>query len=140
VALGSLAMAGKSIDLSVPKADLYRPPVVEKCWDHSLPIGPWIVDRNNVLNPGRLALRTIVNGRLVHSRTLDDLVRPILKLITDVTEFMSLHAGDVLLVGYPLNVPTAGAGDAIAVECDELGRLECRLTAAELPRTNRGTT
>ena len=85
-----------------------------------------------------LAVRTLVNGRLVHRRSLDDLVRPILKLITDVTEFMSLHAGDVLLVGYPLNVPTAGAGDAIAVECDELGRLDCRLTAAEFPRTVRG--
>jgi len=137
-ALEAVAGYTLAIDLSVPKADLYRPPIVEKCWDHSLPIGPWIVERNDVLNPGRLALRTLVNGRLVHARSLDDLVRPILKLITDVTEFMSLHAGDVLLVGYPLNVPTAGAGDAIAVECDELGRLECRLTTAELPRTVRG--
>ena len=41
-----------AIDLSVPKADLYRPPVVEKCWDHSLPIGPWIVDRNDVAAVG----------------------------------------------------------------------------------------
>ena len=131
-ALEAVAGYTLAIDLSTPKADLYRPPILEKCWDHSLPIGPWIVDRNDVRNPGRLTVRTTINGELVHTRSLDDLHRPILALITAITEFMSFHPGDVLLVGYPLNVPTAGAGDAIAVECDELGRLECRLTAAEL--------
>jgi 5-oxopent-3-ene-1,2,5-tricarboxylate decarboxylase/2-hydroxyhepta-2,4-diene-1,7-dioate isomerase len=137
-ALEAVAGYTLAIDLSAPKADLYRPPIVEKCWDGSLPIGPWIVERNDVLNPGRLELRTSIGGKLVDTRSLDDLVRPILRLITDVTEFMSLLPGDVLLVGYPLDVPTAGAGDVIAVECDEIGRLECRLTAAEMPHAASG--
>jgi 5-oxopent-3-ene-1,2,5-tricarboxylate decarboxylase/2-hydroxyhepta-2,4-diene-1,7-dioate isomerase len=102
----------------------------EKCFDHSCPLGPWIVDREDVADPGLLSLRTYVNGELRHTRSTGDLVRPVPLLIADITEFMSFYAGDVLLVGYPLTVPTAGAGDAIAVECDELGRLECRLTAA----------
>ncbi len=78
-------------------------------------------------------MRTLVNGALKHTRSTTDLVRPIPRLIADITEFMSFYAGDVLLIGYPLTVPTAGAGDAIAVECDALGRLECRLTAAAEP-------
>lgn len=137
-ALEAVAGYTLAIDLSIPKENLYRPPIVEKCWDGSLPIGPWIVDRNDVRSPARLALRTSINGALAHTRSLADLTRPILRLITDITEFMSFHPGDVLLVGYPLDAPTAGAGDAIALECDELGRLECRLTAAELPRANGG--
>ena len=52
------------------------------------------------------------------------------RLIADISDFMSFHAGDVLLVGYPLDVPTAGPGDAIAVEIDGIGRLECRLEQA----------
>lgn len=129
-AMSAVAGYTLAIDLSVPKENLYRPPVLEKCFDHSCPIGPWIVDRDDVGDPGTLTLRTFVNGELRHAFSTADLIRPVAKLIADVSEFMSLHAGDVLLVGYPLTVPLAGAGDAIAVECDALGRLECRLIAA----------
>jgi 5-oxopent-3-ene-1,2,5-tricarboxylate decarboxylase / 2-hydroxyhepta-2,4-diene-1,7-dioate isomerase len=118
-----------AIDVSVPKKDLYRPPVVEKCFDHSCPLGPWLVDRADIPDPSRLVLRTMIDNETVHTRTLDDLARPVPQLIADISEFMSFYAGDVLLVGYPLTVPTAGAGGAIAVECDAIGRLECRLTA-----------
>jgi len=127
-----------AIDLSTPKDSLYRPPIVEKCWDRSLVIGPWIVERNGILNPGRLELTTAINGRTAHARSTADLVRPILDLIVDVSAFMSLYAGDALLVGYPLDVPTGVAGDAIALECAEIGKLECRLTAAERPDAGDG--
>jgi 5-oxopent-3-ene-1,2,5-tricarboxylate decarboxylase/2-hydroxyhepta-2,4-diene-1,7-dioate isomerase len=130
-ALEAVAGYTLAIDLSIPKDNLYRPPIVEKCWDRSLVMGPWVAERNDVLHPGRLTLTTSINGRPAYARSTADLVRPILDLIADITAFMSFHAGDVLLVGYPLDVPTAGAGDAIALECEEIGRLECRLTAAE---------
>jgi 5-oxopent-3-ene-1,2,5-tricarboxylate decarboxylase/2-hydroxyhepta-2,4-diene-1,7-dioate isomerase len=129
-ALDAVAGYTLAIDLSVPKKDLYRPPIVEKCFDHSCPMGPWIVGRDEISDPARLTLRTLVDNALVRTRALDDLKRPVPQLIADISEFMSFHAGDVLLVGYPLTVPTARAGAAIAVECDAIGRLECRLTAA----------
>ena len=115
------------IDLSAPKESLYRPPILEKCFDGSCPIGPWVTDRADIADAGRLTIRSWINGELRHTRSTDDLVRPIPKLIADVSEFMSFHAGDVLLAGYPLSVPTGRAGDAIAVEIDGVGRLECRL-------------
>ena len=133
-ALDAVAGYTIAIDLSAPKADLYRPPIVEKCWDDSCPIGPRIVGRDAIGDPGRLTLRTLVNGALRHSRSTGDLLRPMPQLIADVSEFMSFFAGDLLLVGYPLTVPTAGGGDTIAVEVDEIGRLECRLTSAEVAR------
>ena len=125
------AVAGYAvvIDLSLPKADLYRPPTVEKCFDGACPIGP-VVERAAVPDPGRLEIRTSVNGELRHTRSTADLVRTVPRLIADISEFMSFRMGDVLLVGYPLNVPTAGAGDAIAVEIDGISRLECRLQQA----------
>jgi 5-oxopent-3-ene-1,2,5-tricarboxylate decarboxylase/2-hydroxyhepta-2,4-diene-1,7-dioate isomerase len=118
-----------AIDLSVPKTDLYRPPILEKCFDHSCVLGPWVVDRGEIPDPSRLTLRTLIDNSPAHTRTLDDLLRPVPQLIADISEFMSFYAGDVLLVGYPLTVPTAGAGAAIGVECDGIGRLECRLTS-----------
>jgi 5-oxopent-3-ene-1,2,5-tricarboxylate decarboxylase/2-hydroxyhepta-2,4-diene-1,7-dioate isomerase len=128
-AFSSVAGYTIAIDLSLPKENLYRPPILEKCFDGSCPIGPWVMDRAFVADPGRLTIRSWINGGLRHTRSTDDLVRPIPKLIADVSEFMSFYTGDVLLVGYPLTVPTAGAGDAIAVEIDGIGRLECHLVA-----------
>lgn len=126
-ALSAVAGYTVAIDLSLPKENLYRPPIQEKCFDGACPVGPWVVDRAFIADPGRLGIRTWINGKLRHTRSTDDLVRPIPRLITDITEFMSFYAGDVLLVGYPLTVPNASPGDAIAVEIDGIGRLECQL-------------
>jgi 5-oxopent-3-ene-1,2,5-tricarboxylate decarboxylase / 2-hydroxyhepta-2,4-diene-1,7-dioate isomerase len=46
------------------------------------------------------------------------------KLIADVSEFMSLSPGDLLLIGVPEGAPRVRAGDTMAVEIDGLGRLE----------------
>jgi 5-oxopent-3-ene-1,2,5-tricarboxylate decarboxylase/2-hydroxyhepta-2,4-diene-1,7-dioate isomerase len=48
-------------------------------------------------------------------------------LIAEVTEFMTLRAGDLLAVGVPENPPLARAGDEMAVEIDGIGRLVNRL-------------
>ena len=115
------------IDLSVPKDNLYRPPIAEKCFDGSCPMGPWVVDRSDIADPNALEIRTFVNDALVARRSTSDMLRPVWALVSDICDFMSFHPGDVLLTGYPLTAPTAGAGDRIAVEIDGLGRLECRV-------------
>ncbi|MEO8133788.1 MAG: fumarylacetoacetate hydrolase family protein [Betaproteobacteria bacterium] len=130
-ALSCVAGYTVAIDLSLPKADLYRPPIVEKCFDGACPLGPWLVDAGDIADPGALTIETRINGALRHTRSTSDLLRSVRRLIADVSEFMSFYAGETLLVGYPLTVPTAGAGDAIAVEIGGIGCLECRLAATE---------
>lgn len=134
-ALDAVAGFTVAIDLSLPKDDLYRPPILEKCWDGSCLLGPWVVGAPFVADPDRLTVQTWINGELRHTRSTDDLLRPIRKLIADTSEFMSFYADDVLLVGYPLTVPTAGPGDSIAVDIAGIGRLECRLAAGAGART-----
>src|SRR4051812_6220194 len=58
-----------AIDLSLPKDSLYRPPIVEKCFDGACPMGPWVVDREDVPDPGKLTIRTYVNDKLVAERS-----------------------------------------------------------------------
>lgn len=118
------------IDLSVPHESLYRPPIREKCFDGACPIGPSVVGKESLTDVSQLVIRTYINSEAVQQWTLTNLVRPIPRLLADVTEFMTLFPGDVLLAGLPLNLPTAGAGDQIAVEIDGIGRLEVRLEAA----------
>ena len=54
---------------------------------------------------------------------------PVARLLQDVTEFMTLHAGDVLMLGVSAGAPTGQAGEPFAIECDGLGCLHGRLVA-----------
>lgn len=116
------------LDLSVPNASVYRPPVQEKCFDGACPVGPWVVDKAAIADPDALEVRTYVNGGLAQTRRFDGAVRPAGRLIADVTEFMTLSAGEVLTLGYPVGaVPTAGRGDHVRIEIDGIGALDCTI-------------
>jgi 5-oxopent-3-ene-1,2,5-tricarboxylate decarboxylase/2-hydroxyhepta-2,4-diene-1,7-dioate isomerase len=119
-------VAGYTIanDVSVPHAEFYRPSIRHKCRDGFLPIGPWVTARRLVADPDALELRVWVDGELRQRATTADLIRPIAQLLVDVTEFMTLAPGDVLLTGVPAGAPRARAGQQVAIEIDGLGRLE----------------
>ena len=57
-------------------------------------------------------------------------VRPLARLLADITDFMTLSAGDIVLLGTSHGAPTARAGQRIAIEIDGLPRLEHTLAAA----------
>jgi 5-oxopent-3-ene-1,2,5-tricarboxylate decarboxylase/2-hydroxyhepta-2,4-diene-1,7-dioate isomerase len=119
-------VAGYTIanDVSVPHAEFYRPSIRHKCRDGFLPIGPWVTARRLVADPDALELRVRVDGELRQRATTAELIRPIAQLLVDVTEFMTLAPGDVLLTGVPAGAPRARAGQQVAIEIDGLGRLE----------------
>lgn len=119
------------MDLSIPHASVYRPAIREKCFDGACPMGPVVVDRADLGDPTSLTIRTFINGAQVAERKLSDLVRSIPQLMADVTDFMSLLPGQVLLPAVPLDVPTAKAGDKVAVEIDGIGRLEINLAGGQ---------
>jgi 5-oxopent-3-ene-1,2,5-tricarboxylate decarboxylase/2-hydroxyhepta-2,4-diene-1,7-dioate isomerase len=119
-------VAGYTIvnDVSVPHANLYRPSIRLKARDGFCCIGPVVVARGRIADPDALDIRVYVDGQLAQSGSTRDLVRPVRQLIADVTEFMTLQAGDVLLVGVPPGAPRVRAGQGVAIEIDGIGRLE----------------
>jgi len=118
-------------DVSMPHDSYYRPSVRLKCRDGFCPIGATIVERVRVPNPEALAVRVFVDGVLRQQNTTANLVRSTRRLIADVTEFMTLAAGDVLLTGVPENAPLARAGQRVAIEIEGVGRLENPLVAED---------
>ena len=118
-------------DVTIPHSSLFRPPLRFKCRDGFCPIGPWVVPGDALPSPDALAIRAYVNGELKMRNSTANLHRSVAQLISDVTAFMTLRAGDVLLVGVPENPPLARAGDVMAVEIDGIGRLENRLVLEE---------
>ncbi len=116
-------------DVSVPHDSYYRPSIRFKCRDGFCPMGPRLVERARVPDPDALAVRVFIDGALRQQNTTANLIRSTARLIADVTEFMTLSAGDVLLTGVPENAPLARAGQRVAIEIEGVGRLENPLVA-----------
>ncbi|MGT2490562.1 fumarylacetoacetate hydrolase family protein [Cupriavidus basilensis] len=113
-------------DVSVPHASYYRPAVRHKCRDGYCPIGPWVTAREQAGNPDALTMVSAHQRRGTPAQSHQaDLLRPVAQLLADVTAFMSLEAGDVLLAGVPEGAPLARAGDTV-----EIGDRRRRVPAA----------
>ena len=110
-------------DVTVPHAALLRPPMRQKCRDGFCPIGPW-VPASALSDPSALTIRAFVNGELRQTSHTHHLRRSVAQLIADVSEFMTLAPGDLLLVGVVAGAARARPGDTMAVEIDGIGRLE----------------
>nr|WP_295829470.1 fumarylacetoacetate hydrolase family protein [uncultured Azospirillum sp.] len=111
------------LDVSLPNPSVYRPPVRERCFDGSCPMGETL-PRAAVGRLEALTLRTLVNDIVVAERSLSDLVRPPARLLAEVTGFMTLHAGDILHLGIALGGAQAGAGDHVRLEIDGFAPLD----------------
>ncbi len=101
----------------------YRPNLRVKNRDGCTVLGPWFVDAADVPEPHKLALRTLVNGRLVQQGNTADMINNIPALIEYLSSFMTLQPGDVILTGTPDGVANVNVGDEVVTEIDGIGRL-----------------
>jgi len=111
-------------DLSVPHASYFRPSIRFIARDGTCSIGPSVVDPEHIADPDALRVRVYVDGRLMQTTDTSQRLRPLERLIADVTEFMTLAPGDILMLGASAGAPTACAGQRVSVAIDGLGQLE----------------
>jgi len=124
-------------DLSVPHASFFRPSIRFIARDGTCSIGPSVVARERIADPGALTVRIHVDGRLVQTTDTSQRLRPLARLIADVTDFMTLAPGDILMLGASAGAPTAHAGQRVGVAIEGLGHLENPLVV-ERERVNPG--
>jgi len=117
-------------EFSLPEESYYRPAVKAKCRDGFCALGA-MVPVAQVPDPHRLGIRLLVNGEVRQTGNTADWVRTLPQLIEAVTEFMTLHAGDVLLTGTPPERVDVAPGDEVLVEIDGLGQLGNVIVAEE---------
>lgn len=106
-------------DLSIPHSSFFRPPVKYKCLDGFLGMGSQAVSAEQAGDPKDFKLEVRVNGDVVQRLDFSQLVRPAAQLLADVSAFMTLHPGDVLMLGCDClpsgKRPLAKVGDVIAI-------------------------
>jgi 5-oxopent-3-ene-1,2,5-tricarboxylate decarboxylase/2-hydroxyhepta-2,4-diene-1,7-dioate isomerase len=126
-------VAGYAIvaDVSLPHDSFYRPSIRFKARDGFCPIGP-VVPASAIANPDALNVRVYLDGQLAQASATAGRVRPVARLLAAVTDFMTLQAGDILMLGVAAGAPQARAGQRVAIEIDGLGRLENTVVTEEV--------
>ena len=78
-----------------------------KGFDTFGPIGPWLVTRDEVLNPQKLAMWLDVNGQRMQTGNTRTMIFNVAKLVSYVSQLNTLEPGDVITTGTP---PGVGMG------------------------------
>lgn len=116
-------------DLSLPQDSFYRPPVKLNCLDGFLGIGARMRSRNEAGDPAVFKLEVRINGELKQTVRFSQLVRSAEQLLAEVSAFMTLGTGDMLMLGVDAGRPRAKAGDRIDISMPALGTLTNTLVA-----------
>jgi 2-keto-4-pentenoate hydratase/2-oxohepta-3-ene-1,7-dioic acid hydratase in catechol pathway len=102
-----------------------------KNFDRFCPLGPCIVTRDELPNPGNVKLRSLVNGNVMQDGSTADWVFPLPKLLSFLSGMMTLEPGDVVSTGTPAGVGVfrkpqvfLNAGDVVRLEIEGIGVLE----------------
>ena len=110
-------------EFSLPEESYYRPAVKAKCRDGFCALGSEVTPVSQLADPHSLSLKLLVNGEVRQENSTANLVRSIPQLIAELSEFMTLHEGDVLITGTPEGRVDVQPGDEVVVEISGLGRL-----------------
>ncbi len=71
------------------------------------PLGPWLVTRDEVPEPQKLAMWLDVNGKRMQTGNTCTMIFSVARIVSYVSEFMTLEPGDVITTGTP---PGVGMG------------------------------
>jgi 2-keto-4-pentenoate hydratase/2-oxohepta-3-ene-1,7-dioic acid hydratase in catechol pathway len=78
-----------------------------KGFDSAGPIGPWLVTTDEITDPQTLDMKLEVNGKTMQSGNTRTMVFNVAKLISHVSQYMTLLPGDIIATGTP---PGVGLG------------------------------
>jgi 2-keto-4-pentenoate hydratase/2-oxohepta-3-ene-1,7-dioic acid hydratase in catechol pathway len=93
------------------------------------PIGPWLVTKDEVPNPQNLSMWLTVNGEKMQNGSTKTMVYGVAYLVSYLSQFMSLHPGDIISTGTPPGVGLGmkppvflKAGDVVELGIEGLGQ------------------
>ena len=101
------------------------------------PVGPWLVTKDEIADPHKLAMWLDVNGERQQNGSTATMIFKLPKIISYVSQFMTLLPGDVVVTGTPPGVGSGkkpprflNAGDVVTLGIDGLGAQRQQIVAA----------
>ncbi|KGK88970.1 hypothetical protein DP73_11785 [Desulfosporosinus sp. HMP52] len=95
-----------------------------KGFDTFCPIGPWIVTD---LDVSELGIRSVLNGETKQSSNTKYFIHSVAKLISYISQVMTINPGDVIMTGTPEGVGPMKSGDKIVIEVEGIGQLRNKI-------------
>ena len=99
-----------------------------KSLDHFLPLGKYLVTKDEVTDPQKLRLSCSLNGEVHQDSNTADMIFSVAEIIEDLSGHMTLEPGDLIITGTPEGVIMGMAeknwlrpGDIVSVEIEGLG-------------------
>jgi 2-keto-4-pentenoate hydratase/2-oxohepta-3-ene-1,7-dioic acid hydratase in catechol pathway len=112
---------------------------IGKSFDTHGPIGPWIVTADEIVDPHRLPLRTLVNGELRQESDTSKMIFNIWDQISYLSTAFTLEPGDLIATGTPEGVGVGmqpprflEAGDIVRCEIDGIGAIVNQISGRNL--------
>ena len=98
------------------------------------PIGPYLVTKDEILNINNLNLSLDVNGKRMQTGNTDKMIFNVNFIVSYLSKFMSLQAGDIITTGTPPGVGMGmkpqtfmKAGDKLKLSIDNLGEQNSKI-------------
>ncbi|MEJ6707394.1 MAG: fumarylacetoacetate hydrolase family protein [Amylibacter sp.] len=83
------------------------------------PIGPWILTRDEVSDPQKLTMYLDVNGQRMQDGSTNTMVFGVAKIVSYLSQFMSLQPGDIISTGTPPGVGMGQKPDPIYLKAGD---------------------
>jgi 2-keto-4-pentenoate hydratase/2-oxohepta-3-ene-1,7-dioic acid hydratase in catechol pathway len=96
-----------------------------KGFDTFCPVGPWI---ETDIDPGDLVIETYLNGERRQSSRTSQFVFSVERLVSFISQIMTLHPGDLIITGTPAGIGPMKPGDEVEVRIEGIGGLKNRVT------------
>ncbi|RWM03648.1 MAG: fumarylacetoacetate hydrolase family protein [Mesorhizobium sp.] len=102
------------------------------------PIGPWLVTKDEIADPQNLKMWLTVNGKTMQNGSTRTMVYGVKYLVSYLSQFMSLHPGDIISTGTPPGVGLGmkppvflKAGDVVELGIEGMGQQKQTFKADE---------
>jgi 2-keto-4-pentenoate hydratase/2-oxohepta-3-ene-1,7-dioic acid hydratase in catechol pathway len=101
-----------------------------KNFDTHMPLGPWIVTKDEIPDPQALRITSRLNGVTKQDSNTRNMVFSVARIIAEISAGLTLYPGDVIITGTPEGVGMGRKppewmkrGDVIEVEIERIGTL-----------------
>ncbi len=91
-----------------------------KSFDTFGPTGPWI---ETEINYNNVEITTILNGKIMQRSRTSRLIHSIDKIVSYISQIMTLLPGDIIATGTPAGVGPMQEGDCVQVRIEGIGTL-----------------
>lgn len=109
-----------------------------KSIDTFAPCGPWITTVDEVADPQSLRIITKVNDEIRQNSSSSKMVIPIKKIISSLSQLMTIEPGDIISTGTPAGVAMSmnnpkylKDGDIVEINIEKLGKIRNRVVFIE---------